>query len=208
MMNKITEQNSYDRVRQCWHDLNVSVRLALSVLRSSDFGEQGLNETGFKAMVIACLLPLLKRGEEQESVHSEPKLEGGYADLIVRFPKHDSALVIELKYLQLLYFEHVPWKQIKDEYANKKRVTLTREAAAFEASNVNKIKEMKYRNPKTKKYDITPFDVCKAALEQAKDYAVSLRDGALVPFDTRPKRLYYAQMVGCVAVQLHKMNVL
>jgi hypothetical protein len=44
-------------------------------MKTTDYGKNGLNETGFKGIVLASLIPLLNK-ETEESVHSEVGVEG------------------------------------------------------------------------------------------------------------------------------------
>lgn len=111
-------------------DLNIAINIALQCLHGSDFhGQNGLNETGFKAVVISCLSPFL--GDKRE-LHSEREVnkvfkevveerdekgglikklkpikgsEGqiGYADILLvdEINGEKEVVIIELKYLRL-----------------------------------------------------------------------------------------------------------
>lgn len=185
------------------------LRASLSILNSTDFRTYGVNESGFKAMVVAQLLPLLVRNNK-EMLHSEVRVEGGYIDLVVLFPKFKAALIIELKYLQLLFFKGVPWFNLSDEKSNlkpsEKRQLLDKYTEPFKKLKVDDLKVAWFRNPKTKLYNTTIYDCVINAAEQAKDYAKSLKEGGLLPFNPRPTNIHYSVIVGAVCTNVHHIK--
>jgi hypothetical protein len=169
-----SRQRFSERVIDLWKVLNSSIRSILLLMGTTDFGKNGINEAGFKAIVIASLIPLLDT-KTSESVHSEVAVEGGYMDVVVIFfPKFNGALVIELKYLQLLYFKATRWQAIGRAKTGKlERQLLEEDLRPFRSLKVESLKGIMYRNPKTKQYDSSIIDCVKKAREQALDYAKS-----------------------------------
>jgi hypothetical protein len=200
---KKSRQRFSERVIDLWKVLNSSIRSILLLMGTTDFGKNGINEAGFKAIVIASLIPLLDT-KTSESVHSEVAVEGGYMDVVVIFPKFNGALVIELKYLQLLYFKATRWQAIGRAKTGKlERQLLEEDLRPFRSLKVESLKGIMYRNPKTKQYDSSIIDCVKKAREQALDYAKSLRDGGLTPFNPKPQTIYYGVIIGCACSNVY-----
>ncbi|KAJ1550950.1 hypothetical protein HK405_015517 [Cladochytrium tenue] len=81
--------------------LEAKLEATLHLGRSTDYdGKDGLNEAGFKFIAIACLQSLPEL--QDWGMTSELRLEGGYADLVLRHG-NKAALVIELKYVRATF---------------------------------------------------------------------------------------------------------
>ncbi len=91
--------------------LNQRISLSFSVLSCSDLeGITGINEFGFKMVIIGTLVEEMQLGDLQ--IQSEAKVtktnkKDRFVDLFLYFPNHKKAILLELKYLSLVYCKNL-----------------------------------------------------------------------------------------------------
>ena len=102
-------------------DLSSAVRAVERTLRrcrSTDFGEKGLNEAGFKAVVLSHLSSFEEEGWTIESeccVHLPPEHRDGYIDILLVHDEKRAKVVLELKYVSAYWLDlHEAHREVSD----------------------------------------------------------------------------------------------
>lgn len=107
-------------------------RRTLSILASTDYNNNGMNEAGFKAVIVAALLRTFEDYtdvyfdiiSEEKLLHKEDKYVKGYIDLLVIWRDAnnlENKLIIELKYIQAPFIKEYHNKHDVLPYATPKR---------------------------------------------------------------------------------------
>ena len=85
-----------------------AVEATLQKCRSTDFGEKGLNEAGFKAVVLSNLSLFEEQGWTIESeccVHLLSEKRDGYVDILLVHAAKRAKVVLELKYVSAFWLD-------------------------------------------------------------------------------------------------------
>ena len=147
---------------------------SLSKCRSTDFCEQGLNEAGFKAVILSSCHGLVEDGG-WSLVSEEPIHVGGterFIDILLVHNQHKVKIVLELKYISAFWLEyHEPYRNIDDKSQRDALNNTVARIGALYAENPKNLLLQRMRHPKLKRNVLAAYHVGEA-LEQVSSYSI------------------------------------
>ncbi len=150
----------------------------LSCCRSTDFGEHGLNEAGFKAVILSSCQRLVC--DKGWSIFSEEPImtfdnNERFVDILLVHEQDKVMILLELKYISAFWLEHhEPHRNIKD---SRQREALDNTVAHIEAlykQNPRNLLLQRVRHPKLKRNVLSAYFIGEA-LDQVSWYARSVK---------------------------------